>query len=341
MEVDASGWSIQVRHFVDGNPSLLIGFIDQFETSPTSDRYILVNALGDGRVLLSAPALKKNGEGYLVKCPVAPGFPRIEAQRLGSDYAISPTTDDLYLDNKRNIARVSGVEALPQRVRSCLSMQRGESPFHGDFGVRIAEYFDAFRGSPWLGQLIKLEVIRQAAIPYRDEIQKKDYTPLQCVERVWQVEALADVPENQWLPVRVEFDVRGVGRWQHELKICIPSADMLATIQERQKDFAVLRGQTVPSRAESVIGPPEEGIQDKAYRLLKEIKAQTEASNQPIFVAELAPRLKLSEREVQESFRYLKGKRWIDTFNIDYTARINAAGHDAIAEIKRRIGGGG
>jgi hypothetical protein len=238
--VDASEWSIQVRHFVEGDLATLIALIDQFQKIPIGERYVLVNALGDGPLLSKTPAVSKSGDGYLVKCSVAPSFPRIEAQRLGSDFAISPKTNDLYVDEKGQIARVSGLDALPQKVRSCLSMQRGESPFHGDFGVRIAQYFDAFRGSPWLAQLVKLEVIRQASIPYHDAIQKRDYTPLQCVERVRAIEALADAPEKQWLPVRVDFDIRGVGRWQDELSICIPSAESLAMIKERQKTFAAL-----------------------------------------------------------------------------------------------------
>jgi hypothetical protein len=240
LSVDALSWSIQVKHFVESDFVGLIAFIDQFEKLPPGDRCVLVNALGDGRLLSSAPAVTKSGDGYIVRCPVAPSFPRIEAQRLGSDFAISPKTNDLYLDAKGHIARVSGVDALPQKVRSCLSLQRGESPFHGDYGVRLAQYFEAFQGSPWLGQLLKLEAIRQAAIPYHDALQKRDYTPLHCVERVWAIEALADAPEKQWLPVRVDFKVRGLGRWQHELSICVPSAESLAKIQERRKTFAAL-----------------------------------------------------------------------------------------------------
>jgi hypothetical protein len=239
-EVDASQWSIHVRHFVEGDLTAIISFIDRFQKLPPGDRYVLVNAIGDGRVLSKAPASKKSNDGYLVTCPVAQSFPRIEPQHLGSDLAISPKTNDLYLDAKGDIATVSGLDALPQRVRLCLSMQRGESQFHHDFGVRIAQYFDTFRGSPWLGQLVKLEVIRQAAIPYHDEVQNRDYTPLQSVERVRSIEPLADAPVNECLPVRVDFDVLGVGRWQRELSICIPSAESLPNIRERQKAFAAI-----------------------------------------------------------------------------------------------------
>jgi hypothetical protein len=81
--------------------------------------------------------------------------------------------------------------------------------------------------------------IRQATIPYHDALLKRDYTPLQCVERVWAIEALADALEKQWRP-RVDFEVRGLGRWQHELSICVPSTESLAKIQERRKTFAAL-----------------------------------------------------------------------------------------------------
>ena len=239
LAVAASEWSIQVKHFLLGDLNGLIDFIDRFQKLLPSDRYVLANALGDGRTLAGAPTVARSGDGYLVRCPVAPGFPRIEAQSLGSDMAISPKTNDLYIENG-SIALVSGLQALPQKVRSCLSLQRGESPFHRDYGVRLAEYFEAFRGSPWLGQLLKLEVIRQAAIPYHDEIMNRQYTPLQCVERVRSIEVLAEAPENNWIPVRVDFDVRGIGRWTHELSICMPSRATLKEIFDRQKTWAEL-----------------------------------------------------------------------------------------------------
>jgi hypothetical protein len=57
--VDASAWSIQVRHFVQGEFATLVSFIDQFHKLPRGDHYVLVNALGDGRVLTKAPSLTR------------------------------------------------------------------------------------------------------------------------------------------------------------------------------------------------------------------------------------------------------------------------------------------
>jgi hypothetical protein len=124
------------------------------------------------------------------------------------------------------IAEVTGVDALPQTIKTCLSSQKGESPFHKDFGTRFAEYFRLLAGSPWFEQILKLEVIRQAAIPYIDPLDNRQYTPFQCVKRVYGIELLADAPSGNWLPIRLDLEVRGLGRWQRELSICVPKEEV-------------------------------------------------------------------------------------------------------------------
>jgi hypothetical protein len=220
--INGSEWSLHLSNFVSGDFHALIAYGEKLSQTPRGDRYIIVNALGDGRVLAAAPNLTKSETGYLLQCRIESSFPRIAAQDLGSQLATSNETNDLFLE-KGNIARVSGLDSLPQHIRQCLSMLRGESPFHPEFGARLAQYYDAFRASPWLGHFLKLDVIRQAAIPYTDEIMKQQYTPLQCVDRVWDVEVLADTPTDRRLPIRVDFDVHGVGRWQHDISIFMPT----------------------------------------------------------------------------------------------------------------------
>jgi len=155
-------------------------------------------------------------------------------------WATSPETNDIFAEKGR-FALVSGVASLPQMVRQVLSVQRGEVAFQRGYGTRLAEHFHAFRGSPWLGQILKLEVIRQACIPYKSEMTGRSDTPLQCVERVLSIEPLAETPTNIWLPVRAVFDVRGVGRWQHKLQICIPDAAALEKIRARQETFTAIQ----------------------------------------------------------------------------------------------------
>jgi hypothetical protein len=69
----------------------------------------------------------------------------------------------------------------------------------------------------------------------------REYTPLRCVERVWGIEVLAEATTNGWLQVRVDFDVCGVGRWQSNLSICVPSATTLEEIQNRRETFMALQ----------------------------------------------------------------------------------------------------
>jgi hypothetical protein len=125
--IDAGSWTLRLRHFLIGDMHRIISFIDGFAGEAPENRYILSNELGDGRVLIAAPSLMKQAGGYSLLCPVAPGAPRVDAQQIGSGLAAHPETDDLYLDERGGIARVAGVDYLPQRVRAVLSMQRGES----------------------------------------------------------------------------------------------------------------------------------------------------------------------------------------------------------------------
>lgn len=74
------------------------------------------------------------------------------------------------MTNNGNWAMVSGVDALPQQLKTCLSHQKGESPFHQDFGTRFTEYYNLLTDSLWLDRYLNLEVIRQAAIPYINPI---------------------------------------------------------------------------------------------------------------------------------------------------------------------------
>ncbi len=75
--------------------------------------------------------------------------------------------------------------------------------------------------------------------------------------------------------------------------------------------------------------------QGKALRLLKAIYDGTRGQTEPVFVNDLAGEAGLTEEDSKAAWRYLKEKRLIDVFNIPYTARINAAGIDAIENVSR------
>jgi cation transport regulator ChaC len=74
--------------------------------------------------------------------------------------------------------------------------------------------------------------------------------------------------------------------------------------------------------------------QSKALRLLQALYDATRNQTEPAIVHML--NTGLSEPESQAAWRYLKDRGLIETFSIPYTARINAAGIDAIEGAKRR-----
>lgn len=222
LKVDGSEWTIRLTHFVDGDFYALVTFVSGYDALAAASRYVLLNELGDGRALRLAPSMERVDDGYLLRCPIRPSSERIRAQDLPRDYAVSPKTQDVYA-HQGGIAEVSGLQALPQKIRSNLSLLLGESPMDPNAGSRIVQYFGAFRGSPWLAHFFKLETVRLAAIPYNDEFLKREYTPLQCVERVRSVVVLSEAPDNGWLPVRFDLDVSGVGRWTHDIHILVES----------------------------------------------------------------------------------------------------------------------
>ncbi|MVT66027.1 hypothetical protein GPL21_13020 [Bradyrhizobium pachyrhizi] len=224
--VDKSQWRLHLQNFVDGDLHDLLKFIERFERAPTIDRYVLINSLGDGRVLSAAPSVNKElTGGHMLTCPIYPSAERITAAELPMDFALSEDHDLMPTENG-GIAEVAGIAALPQTIKTCLSSQKGESPFHRDFGTRFAKYFRLLAGSPWLEQILKLEVIRQAAIPYVDPLDNRQYTPFQCVEQVYGVELLANGPSENWLPIRLDLEVKGLGRWQRDLSICVPTEEV-------------------------------------------------------------------------------------------------------------------
>jgi phage baseplate assembly protein W len=216
----ANEWRVRVDHFLIGDLHELVSFIERFERVDSYDRYVLINALGDGRQLLEAPSWEKSAEGHIVSCRVRPAFPRTNAHCLPADIALNESRDWFAVNG--DIAVVSGLEALPQKVSTCLSTMRGESPYDPTFGSRIATFFEQLEGTPWLPRLIMLEVIRLACIPWQDKIIGEEYTPMQSVRRVIHIEQLEASGSADWRRFRLALDVDGVGRWNCDIPVFVP-----------------------------------------------------------------------------------------------------------------------
>jgi hypothetical protein len=67
----------------------MLTFIEGYEKTATLDRYVLINALGDGRPLKAAPSIiRESGGRYILRCPVHPSADRISATDLPTDLAL-------------------------------------------------------------------------------------------------------------------------------------------------------------------------------------------------------------------------------------------------------------
>jgi transcriptional regulator with XRE-family HTH domain len=231
--IGASSWEVRLDQFVIGDLHSLSVFIDGFSTRLPETRCLLSSELGDGRLLTAAPKLTMEADGHRLLCPVAPSFPRVDVQAIGSSLASHPDTNDIFLDKKNNIARVAGLDYFPQRVREALSLQFGESPPSPFAGVRFFEYLSTYQDAPWLDLFFNLEVIRLASIPLTDVTGQHQYTPLQSVTRVRSVELLSKTPSNGRVPVRVVFDVQGLGAWDHTISVCIPTPEQMVELAKR------------------------------------------------------------------------------------------------------------
>ena len=227
-------WTLRLRHFVLGDVHQLVAFIGRFAALHLEDCYVLSNELGDGRLLSEAPILTKTGGEILLACPIAPVAPRLDVHKIGSMSAMHPETNDMYVKDGQ-IARVSGLEAFPQVLRSALSMQRGENAFAPRAGVRFFEYFEDFKGSPWLSRLMMLDVVREASISTPNVPGQGSRTPLPSITRVRNFELLSDIPNANRLPVRAVFDLQGFGLWEGQLSVYMPTREEM---EERQRIVA-------------------------------------------------------------------------------------------------------
>lgn len=220
VSITKGSWSFRVDHFVIGDLSELIRFIDHFDTIDPYDRFVLVNELGEGRELAEAPSWSKTDSYDVITASTKAGFPTIDVHQLPSTMALGEDHDIQVLNG--GFARVSGLDALPQNVKTCLSMSRGESWFAPDYGTRIREYTEEFFGSEWLPRLIKLEVIRMASIPYTDRLSiTPPCTPLRCVRKVIAIEQMDREGDDGWFPFRLQLDIDGLGEWTREIPIFI------------------------------------------------------------------------------------------------------------------------
>lgn len=217
-------WVIKFSNFFTGDLSKLISFNEKFHSIPSEEKFILVNQIGEGRLISAPIRLNKLPDGYEVIVPVEKDTPRINCYSLPMDFDVF-TTGDLFINSNGDFAMISGFDALPQNIYMSLSTIRGEISLHPTLGSRIRQFFHEFDGTTWLDKLVKLEVIRLSCIPYCDSITGKKYTPLNCVKSVKNIRVIPAEYKDRKLPIEFTLDIDGFGIWTKEISIFSPKYD--------------------------------------------------------------------------------------------------------------------
>jgi hypothetical protein len=209
-------WVVRLSDFVIGG----LDDLTALASARPADRYVLVSSQGDGRTF-SSVEWSRDGSAVLVAMQVDRRCPRTTVQSLGRDHALNEDGDDVDLSTG-DLRWVRGLDRLPQHIQICLGVLRGrESDLtHPQVGGLFSEYLALYGGTPWFSGLVKLEVIRLAALPSPDD-DDGGSTELRCVERVYDVELLAQAPVGNRLLMRLVLDVAGVGRWTRDVKVFV------------------------------------------------------------------------------------------------------------------------
>jgi hypothetical protein len=145
---------------------------------------------------------------------------------------LSPVDGDIFAE-RGSIARISGLASFPQLLQTTMSLVRGEAVLDLDEGAVFSDYYAAFRDSPWLRRLFKLEVIRLSSIARQPVTAKSETILLLCVDRVRDLELLDPSPKNRRLRIRLELDLSEVGAWSGEIPVLVLNEEALRECRAR------------------------------------------------------------------------------------------------------------
>lgn len=217
---------VRIDSFVYGGMEEVSKLVSGFSNLREDERYLIDNASGIGRVLIETPKWLKRDGSYFIECHVVYDVERENVHELGNTFALEfhETGIEMRLENG-SIATVGGIDSLPQIVALTLSKGLGEDMLSPHYGSRISELFPLYKDTPWLENILKLEIIRLASIPYHDNLIDDVFLPLRCVNRVNSVQVLSELSEKRLLQIHLELDVEGNGEYSLTTYIYIPRRD--------------------------------------------------------------------------------------------------------------------
>lgn len=217
----SGSYRLQVQRFAIGSEQALVRFATDFERTNPRDRYVLLNEIGIGHRMASAPEIESIEGGLVLKLAVEPSIQRRAIAARGISMC------------RHTGKGITGLPAFVQDLEICLGSALGESPFSPRSGSRISEYFYGFGGTALLEPLIKLELVRLASLRTDSRLYKSEFAPLSSISAVKSVAIIYPRNDDRYLKARVTLDVEGVGEWQDDIDIFIHTPEELETARTR------------------------------------------------------------------------------------------------------------
>lgn len=163
--------------FLLGAEADLLRLADGFPNIADSERYVCVESMGEGRVLSSPIRWTYEEGGWQLELDVLPLAARSSALELHEDTSIR-MEPPFGVEIGRTVA---GLERVPQRISTLLSINKGGWGIASEVGSRVAFLHDQF-GRDQLASFVAIEVARLAATPIWDEFHQRAEVPFDIVE---------------------------------------------------------------------------------------------------------------------------------------------------------------
>lgn len=210
-------WVFQIVEPEIGDTATLMEYITTFDSTMTSESYIVVESLNDARQIDNVVLQPESGTAVL-NVVVRRKLPAADPQSFGTT---------LELDDSGDLASgfslVSGKEAAKQEISPILGLKKGEWFVAPESGTFISDYYGKYYNRlDMLERLIRLEFIRLAFIPIPAGVgDSTSRRPLAFVKRIVDVSISSAQLTNERLPVLVTLEWGNGENWVGYIPIFI------------------------------------------------------------------------------------------------------------------------
>lgn len=217
--VNPNKWRFDLISVEIGTSNTLHEYISNFANLNDFERYVVVESQGDARLLSNIVLSHYNSFSFL-ELDVANNPSPIDPSSIGVDLRLGDN-GDLCLAGG-NMSLVSGKEAAIQRLRTSMSVIKGEIKNASWIGSRASEYYRKYaRDLPLLSRLIKMEFIRLSLIPGTSRGDDGTSRALPFVKRFNRVQVLSAELDCSALSVSVDLEWGDRTNWNGIVRIFI------------------------------------------------------------------------------------------------------------------------